>query len=394
MKPSPSLSQVREIMADFARLTGLSPVGKTPRRYLWTDAFAVCNFLALHRETKEPVYKELTLSLVDQVHGILGRYREDDPRKGWISGLDEDEGRRRPTAGGLRIGKTLNERKPADPFDEHLEWDRDGQYYHYLTKWMHALYQVCRTTEDPVYNRLAVELAKRAHAGFTYAPPQGGRKRMKWKMSIDLSYALVPSMGHHDPLDGLITYSQLRAQARAAKTFEGSKDPVLLDAEIKDMAEICKGENWATDDPLGLGGLLCDAFRVAQLVLKGAFERAALVDEILAASLLGLQAYAGNNPLSLSADYRIAFRELGLSTGLHALGKFRGLIESQAGPSSRKIPSRWRTDGLARYVPLAQAIEKFWLDPKNRESEGWTSHRDINTVMLATSLAPDGYLTL
>ena len=55
----------------------------------------------------------------------------------------------------------------------------------------------------------AVELAKTAHARFTYMPASGGRKRMYWKMSIDLTYPLVPSMGQHDPLDGLITYQQL-----------------------------------------------------------------------------------------------------------------------------------------------------------------------------------------
>lgn len=36
---------------------------------------------------------------------------------------------------------------------------------------------------------------------------------MYWKMSIDLSSPLVPSMGQHDPLDGLITYLQLQATA-------------------------------------------------------------------------------------------------------------------------------------------------------------------------------------
>ncbi len=72
MKQSLSFSTVRETMGEFAGLTGLSPVNKAPRRYLWTDAFAVCNFLALHRETGEPVYRDLALSLVDQVHTILG----------------------------------------------------------------------------------------------------------------------------------------------------------------------------------------------------------------------------------------------------------------------------------------------------------------------------------
>ncbi|MCF8126715.1 MAG: hypothetical protein K9J51_10890 [Desulfotignum sp.] len=58
--------------------------------------------------------------------------REDDPRTGGISGLDEKKGKQHPTRGGLRIGKPLNERRSDEPFDQNLEWDRDGQYYHYL----------------------------------------------------------------------------------------------------------------------------------------------------------------------------------------------------------------------------------------------------------------------
>ena len=81
---------------------------------------------------------------------------------------------------------------------------------------------------------------------------------MYWKISIDLSYPLVPSMGLHDPLDGLVTYSQL--QATAAEDPEQSTAD--LRAEITDMADMCEGKRWATDDPLGIGGLLSDAFRV------------------------------------------------------------------------------------------------------------------------------------
>ena len=57
-------------------------------------------------------------------------------------------------------------------------------------------------------------------------------------MSIDLSRPLVPSMGQHDPLDGLITYSQLQSHARA--------DPIdpqqlALDLEIRELAAISFG---------------------------------------------------------------------------------------------------------------------------------------------------------
>ncbi len=111
MKQNTPGAIVREIMTEFADLTGLSSAGKTPRRYLWTDAFAVCNFLELYRQTGAEKYKDLALRLVDQVHNILGRHREDDPRTGWISGLDEREGKMHPTIGGLRIGKKMNERR-------------------------------------------------------------------------------------------------------------------------------------------------------------------------------------------------------------------------------------------------------------------------------------------
>jgi len=391
MNQNASRSIVQEIMTEFASLTGLLPVGKAPRRYLWTDAFAVCNFLELYHQTGDEIFKQLALKLVDQVHNILGRHREDDSRRGWISGLDDQEGKMHPTRGGLRIGKKMDERKPADPFDERLEWDRDGQYFHYLTKWMHALNRVSRVTGDSIYNRWAIELAKTAHARFTYVPPSGGQKRMFWKMSIDLSYPLVPSMGHHDPLDGFITYNQL--QAGAAKNSEKSRRPDL-DTETADMADICEGNRWATDDPLGIGGLLSDAFRVAQLIVESRFEKIELLQIILEDSLLGLESYVENNPLRLPADYRLAFRELGLSVGLQAVERLRGLIDENSGIFNRQHALPSRIEGLRRYAPLIETVEAFWLEPRNRETNTWTEHREINMVMLATSLAPDAYLLL
>ena len=86
-----------EFMQDFARQTGLDPLISHPRRYLWTDAFAVCNYLGLFRQTHDEIYRELALRLVDQVHHTLGRHRDDDNRTGWISGLSEGEGEMHPT---------------------------------------------------------------------------------------------------------------------------------------------------------------------------------------------------------------------------------------------------------------------------------------------------------
>ena len=108
------------LMEDFADESGVT--GKTkPRRYLWTDAFAVCNFLGIARQTGDDRYLKFARDLVDQVHHVLGRHRDDDPRQGWISGLSEEEGEQHPTCGGLRIGKMLQERGPYQPADSQLK---------------------------------------------------------------------------------------------------------------------------------------------------------------------------------------------------------------------------------------------------------------------------------
>ena len=385
------MTTAHKIMMEFATLTGLSPAGQTPRRYLWTDAFAVCNFLELGRQTGDEQYQTFALRLVGQVHKVLGRHREDDTRTGWISGLSEEEGKRHPTAGGLRIGKGMNERGPREPFDERLEWDRDGQYYHYLTKWMHALHCVSRATGDPRYNRWAIELAKAVHAGFTYLPSRGSGKRMYWKMSVDLSRPLVRSMGQHDPLDGLITYRELQA---AAKGDEKSTADGDLESEIADMVQMCEGMTWDTDDPLGIGGLLCDAYRWAQLTVAQGSEENDLLPTLLESSLRGLGRFTRTSLLMSPADDRLAFRELGLSIGLRAVQRLQALIEAHPRLFGKGNPVHAMIKSLMRYQPLCEGIEKFWLNPASRENETWKAHREINMVMLATSLAPDGFLSV
>jgi hypothetical protein len=276
------------------------------KRYLWTDAFAVCNLIGLHRE-------DLARDLVDRVTRTLGVTK------------------------GLRIGKPLPEREPDEPFDEQLEWERDGQYFHYLTKWMHAL--------DAIGDHeRAVELAKVAHDGFVYE--SRGRKRMYWKMSVDLSRPLVPSMGHHDPLDGYITAVQLRDVPRTI---------------VDDYAAMIDRTSLATTDPLGLGGLLFDVYRAHLLRLD-------IEEPLLTASRMGLAHITLGGP----AERRLAFRELGLAIGLAAIERL----------------------GEPRFIALREQIEHFWLEPTHRASRTYREHADINDVMLATALVPDGYFAL
>ena len=390
MKTAGPVSEVSAIMLDYAAITGLSPPGKTPRRYLWTDAFATCTLLELFRQTNDGRWRDLAVQLVGQVHTVLGRHRSDDRRTGWISGLDEAGGKLHPTQGGLRIGKRLNERGPGEASDERQEWDQDGQYYHYLTKWMHALNRISRVTGDPVYAGWAVELAKTAHAAFTYASCPGGPQRMYWKMSIDLTRPLVSSMGQHDPLDGLVTYSELQASAGGMRL-----PPHLgLTAEIAELAAICRGKDWGTDDPLGIGGLLGDALRIVRLADIGIFRDASLLESVVDAALAGLAAFAGSNSLKYPAAYRLAFRELGLSIGLKAAVPLRDWSRKNRERIAAGSPLLRKIEELAEYVPLAGEIESFWLEGRNRTSETWREHKEINMVMLATTLAPDGYLSI
>jgi len=378
-------------MLDYACLTGLAPANAHPRRYLWTDAFAVCNYLELFRRNGDEYYLDLGLSLVDQVHHTLGRHRDDDPRRGWISGLESQEGELHPTIGGLRIGKQLRERRPEEPPNERLEWEQDGQYYHYLTKWMHALYCAGQVTRDPTYIRWAIELAQKAHPRFAYSPRAGGQKRMYWKMSIDLTYPLVSSMGQHDPLDGFVTYSELSAAAK--RIFKESSLPGL-DHEIADMAEICRGKSLVTSDPLGIGGLLFDASRIAQLMIKGDLLDANLLERVVQSALLGVQAFEKSETLEYPAEYRLAFRELGLSIGLSALDNLRKEIEVNPSLLSQNSTLQRRIEDLNEYMTLRETIEQFWMDGKNRQASTWIEHREINMVMLATSLAPGRFLTI
>ena len=269
----------------------------------------------------------------------------------------------------------MPERSPGDPLDERLEWDRDGQYFHYLTKWMQALDQTTRVTGDARCSCWARELAQTAHRAFVYTARDGSR-RMYWKMSIDLTRPLVPSMGQHDPLDGYVTYLQLHDTSIPAESCDIPAEK--LDAGLADFATMIDLHRLPTDDPLGIGGLLVDAHRLAQLGREDE-----MLEACLAAALVGIR--HARVDLEGAAEQRLAFRELGLAIGLAAVERLAVLAK----PSLELLVAE-----LRRFTPLRAALENFWLDPAHQRAASWQEHADINTVMLATSLVPDGCLML
>lgn len=126
------MDRAAQLMERFAHDTGLSSEAP-PRRYLWTDAHALCTLLGLHEASGADRWAEMARELITQVHGILGSHHPNDGRSGRLGREDH------PTEGGSRIGKPFPERRSWEPHDPSEEWNRDGQYLHYLTKWMHAL---------------------------------------------------------------------------------------------------------------------------------------------------------------------------------------------------------------------------------------------------------------
>jgi hypothetical protein len=386
------VAAAESLIRAFLDRTGVT--GSAPsRRYLWTDAHAVLALVGLHGRTSRQEHLDSALALVQRVHHELGKFRHDDARTGWISGLPEQDGQQRPTAGGLRIGKPEPERPPGAMLDERMEWDRDGQYFHYLTKWMLALNRLAHATGNPTWNDWAIDLALAAWPAFAAMPDPSGSPRMHWKMSTDLSRPLVASMGHHDPLDGLATFAHLRASQRM---LGGSRSHGALDDAWRDMLAMCeRSHSWATTDPLGIGGLLLDLSVIVRLTAQGACEAGHTLERALIDAVRSLDALDSSRDLDQPVQGRLPFREIGLAIGLHAAESVRpAMIHAQSRFGSARDVAHLlgSVQAIHEHMVMGEGIERCWLDPFAQELPAWHSHEDINAAMLAASLVPDAFI--
>jgi hypothetical protein len=254
---------------------------------------------------------------------------------------------------------------------------------------MHALNRVAEVSGNLQYNRWALELAKTAHAQFTHTSLTSQTKQLYWKMSIDLSRPLVSSMGQHDALDGMITYLQLMATAVDDPEMSAELN---LGTEISEAMSMCENMNWFTDDSLGIGGLLTDAFKLTQLIVHSNLQLTNMLSTLLHSAKGGMDALSLTDTLNYPAEYRLAFRELGLLIGLQTIEKMMLMIKQHPGsfPGQQLLISQLAD--FSPHLPLMKKIEMFWLTATNQHSNTWTEHVDINSVMLATSLGADGYL--
>ncbi len=363
-----------KLIDDFLIRTGIKDnSGDQRQRYLWTDAFAVQCCFAISHITGDKKYHQYALNLIDTVHHVLGKYRLDSDKTGWISGLSPSEGEKHPTAGGLRIGKDLPERKKEEHYNPRLEWERDGQYFHYLIRWFDALMLAFKETEEKKYAAWAAELIRTTEK---FLNNYQETMKLYWKMNVDLSEPVVSSMGAHDPLEGLICLIIARREV--------PEQDVILKPLENTLRNLCKGMTWFTSDALGTGILLLDTSKTAELQLSGAdLPEDIQPVNLFADALSGLELYRNedqNN--SQSHESRLAFRECGLSLGINVLYGLK--------PQYSKV-IEIDFEQLEEYLSLAEKTEKFWNTPEARESQSWKSHLDINSITLASSLIAREY---
>lgn len=308
---------------------------KSKTRYLWTDAFSI---LALCREGR----RDLAVRLANETIDVLGKTVNRVP-------LSSSE---KPTANGLRIGKPRLQREVNEPYDESDEWDRDGQYFHYCTKFAWALEELSNTApneqEKVKYKNLAVEMMRGVCTKFIN--PIGSnstRFKIYWKMDVELTRPLVPSQGQHDPIDGYITCKSLG----------------ITDKFVEHLYQMTLSRSLVSSDLLGIGGLLMDCARVRELDL-GLFAR---LKDSITRSIGFFMRFQADKLLILSSSQRLCFREMGLVIGA-AMSRNKGIT-------------------FTNLDSITDAIHKFWNEPSNRNNSLYKEHENINEVMRAFALS-------
>jgi hypothetical protein len=306
------------------------------RRYLWTDAFGVLcytsiaeHYKAQGNTTEAEKYKRAADRLVNVVHACLGSPRSNKPEDRMTMDTSSPTGHV-----GLRIGK-LYSRKVTD-----YGMTYDGQYWHYVDKWLLALARSGHVKEG-------IEIAKSCFPYF-FDPGEDGTGwagGIRWKLNVDATAppSLQRARASDDTLVALIVFSILEAH----------RDPTnkSLADEIKLLKVSLQGYRpRVTDDPLGWGlEAMYDQF------LKGHPRQA---------SLKSLQSSA-LHPSHLSLPFRL----------------YGAMIGARIGGES-----------VAHQDRVNQLVELSLKHEGRAAASGVEEHSSINRVMLAMCLLCPGAL--
>jgi hypothetical protein len=210
-------------------------------------------------------------------------------------------------------------------------------------------------------------------------------------MSTDLSRPLVPAMGLHDVVDGLITFREVQ---QAMTTMSVASELHAIAIAIKSLIGLCQRKNWATDDPLGIGGLLFDAWRLCQLFDRNSQADVDLLEALLDGCNYGLTSFVSAGNLARTISNRLAFRELGLSIGLKAVSAIAHRITNRGSYFEIRGNLRRSINLLQQQDSIGDEIIGEWLPHAVNQNKSWRAHQDINEVMLATALIPNTFLSI
>ncbi|CAM9119303.1 unnamed protein product [Phaeothamnion confervicola] len=216
------------------------------RRYLWTDAFGVLNFVSMAERAREQaaaaaapapasgsavsagastgsggsecdagrVHLCAAVLLIDAVHQTLGR-----PSSPRFPMLADESGHPRSTGyKGLRIGKAKSRRGS----DAGMEYD--GMYWHYMDKWLFALLRCSQATDDPALLEDAVRIIRQVHEHFIVRRERDGRAiGLHWKLDVDLSpiRGLETALPGDDALSAWVVYSLILQEVKRHLSADG-----------------------------------------------------------------------------------------------------------------------------------------------------------------------------
>jgi hypothetical protein len=320
------------------------------RRYLWTDAFGVMAYISLAEQAKEngntrqkQKYQQAADKLITVVQDCLGKPRSNNENDQMQPDVTSPTG-----YVGLRIGKASS-RKVTD-----YGMQYDGQYWHYVDKWLLAL-----SRAGHVHDGIAI--AKSVFPHFFDAGPRGtGRYGgIRWKLSVDATPPpeLQYDRGgaNDDTLVALIIFSMLEQQRLEQRSTEDDKDTATipsLSKEIELLRQSLHGyKPRVTDDPLGWG-------------LEAMYDQF-LYRQPRQSALISLHSHA----LHIS-HLSLPFRLYGAMIGAQIVG----------------------ADIIAPTVDMNSLIERCMMYEANAIQQVSEDHSSINRVMLATVLLSPGCL--
>lgn len=239
------------------------------RRYLWTDSFGLANFVTMAYRARQAGNAQdesdcvwAATRLVEAVHQTLGRPRaESFPMRVSKRGSTKFVG--------LRIGKT----RARHETDGGMTYD--GQYWHYIDKWMFAVSRLAVLANNTQLMREALAMMKETLSCFLQVDSKGQAVGVHWKLNSDMRP--IAEMGNAGTSnDALTAYVVLHVMQTAASHL--GIDDVSVEKEMAALRLVARrfwisaelAPNTASgSDPLGFG------LRIWELQWFGAFADSA-----------------------------------------------------------------------------------------------------------------------